>query len=147
MLMKLGAGMLAGTMALSVGAGVAVQQYGTVVVQVEEKGADGHAFTIPVPMALARLAVSFVPIDELRHSAADLRLAARIAAAVAEELSQYPDSVLVQVRSRDETVMVQTADATLIVDVNTPDEHVYVRVPLWGAGQILEALADRAEAE
>ncbi len=145
MLMKLGAGVLVASLGLGVGTGVAVHQYGTVVVRVEERGPAGHSFTIPVPLALARLAVSFVPVEELRAEAAELRLASRLAAVVTEELSQYPDTVLVQVESPDESVLVYTADGELCVDVDTSDERVTVRVPLWGATQILEVLAERAE--
>ncbi len=144
MLMKLGVGALAGVLGLSVGAGVATQQYGTVVVRVEEKWPGGDSFTIPVPLALARVAAGFVPTSHLGEHAGDLQLASELAALVADELAAYPDTVLVEVTDRHESVLVHTTDSDLVVDVNSDHERVYVRVPLWGASQVLEALANKA---
>ena len=140
MIIKLGVGVLAGILGLVSAGVIALFQGGIATVYV--KTSDLTLF-VPVPMAAAELALQFAPEEELRQISEDLAPHKDLVLAALHELAECPDAVLVEVRNRDENVLVEKKGTDLIVDVDSPHEaQVHVVVPLHSIERIFETLAD-----
>lgn len=137
MLLKLGVGALVLATAVTVPAGVAVQQYGIVTVSVNQKADQGPDLFIPVPLALVSFALNFVPRQELGEAQRELEEFGPVASELLIKLAECPDFTLVEVEDGPETVLITKERDRLIISVKTPDESVKVKVPLWGASRIL----------
>jgi virulence-associated protein VagC len=140
MLAKLGVGFMALTLGLGVPAGVAVQQYGVVTVEVSQEG--GEYIFVPVPLALVSFALNFVPAEQLREEAQEMAEYGPIAVAILGSLAECDDAVFVEVETPDENVLISKEGSKLIVKVDSPDEHVFVALPLSGAKRIVQKLTD-----
>lgn len=108
------------------------------VVDVREGGPDGHHFIIPVPLALARVALSFAPPEAQYVEVPELGPYAPAAQRVIEELKAAPDGVLVSVEEGDETVLIQKVGDKIEIDVQDHGEEVHVVVPLDAISDMLE---------
>jgi len=137
MLLKLGVGALVLATAVTVPAGVAMRQYGIVTVSVDQKAGEGPDLFIPVPLALVSFALNFIPRQELGEVERELAEFGPLASDILVALADCPDFTLVEVEDGPETVLISKENGRLVVRVKTPDESVSVKVPLWGAGQIL----------
>ena len=100
------------------------------VVDVREGGPDGMHIFIPVPLALARVALTFapqeaqyVPCPEISEYIPDIQRAVG-------ELRRARDGVLVSVEERDETVLIRKVGENVEIDVDGDGEEVHVTVPL-----------------
>ena len=114
-----------------------------VVVEVHTKDADGVDLTVPVPLALARVALAFAPHfaphDELAQPVpADLSRHRESVLAALRELESCPDTELVSVSAPDATVHVVKRGDRLVIDVQAPDATVRCSLPLKAARQVLE---------
>jgi hypothetical protein len=112
------------------------------IVDVREKRAGGHHFVVPVPLALARMALRFAP-DEARavelppEAIEHLPLASR----ALDVLAPLPDFDLVQVEEPGQRVLVRKAGDKLVVDVHgRRDEDVHVELPIEAARDLLRTL-------
>lgn len=110
---------------------------GVVVVDVREKGPDGHHIILPVPLVLAQVAASFVPEGKERLDLGEARRYLPVAEEMLKALAECPDGELVRVEERDQRVLVTKVGATLHVTVHEKDQDVDVTVPLAMAGTIL----------
>jgi hypothetical protein len=107
---------------------------GVLVVDVREAGPQGHHLVLPVPLAVARAAGSFVPQERLEMNLAEHagEHAEKLAVAreVIEALAEAADGELVRVEERDQTVVVEKRGDALHVLVDSDGDHVDVNVPL-----------------
>lgn len=123
--------------------GGVVMNASVMVVSVHEAG--GTNITIPVPLALAQVAVAFAP-DEIKHI--DLREAEELSRywpyveRIVEELGNIPDAVLVEVEDRNDHVIVAKRGDVLRISVDEGKEGgetVRVNVPLAMVQAMLDA--------
>jgi hypothetical protein len=110
---------------------------------VDVRQGDGMRLIVPVPLALARLALSFAP-PEARYvhvpEVADyLPHAERIVA----ELRGVDDGLLVSVEDRDQTVRIEKVGDALQIFVDEGDSVVDVSVPLDAVIDMLRAYDGR----
>jgi hypothetical protein len=67
-----------------------------------------------------------------------------------QQLAKVPDTVLVEVRDRDEHVRIEKRGGRILVDVDSPREEVHVGVPIQtvvSAIKELETASVRAQAD
>jgi len=109
------------------------------VVDVREAGPDGMHIIVPVPLALARLALNFAPGEAKYVHVPEIAEYLPYAAAVVEELRRAPDGLLVSVEERNERVRIEKVGDALEVHVTDGDEVVDVTVPLDAVIDIVRA--------
>lgn len=139
---------------LAIGAGAMVLvgttyliQDGFVHVGVDESAPDGTHLHLIVPAVLAPLAAEVIPerhLREVREQAAQYLPMVR---AAIYELSKLPDSTLVEVKDGHDHVLVTKAGGGLKVEVESPEEHVNVWVPLRAAYDTVSSLESRFGSE
>lgn len=105
---------------------------GVVVVDVQEKGPDGHHFVVPVPLLLAQGAAGFVPEGKSRVDIGEARRYMPMAEEVVKALAKSPDGELVRVEERDQNVRIAKVGANLEIRVTERGrgDDVSVTVPL-----------------
>lgn len=110
-----------------------VHSAGTVTVEVTEHRAGGSDVRIHIPGALAQACLWLVPDAALAEVDRDVRRAgpaSDVIRALSRELKNCPDAVFVDVASVDETVRLAKKDRYLVVNVDSADETVHIRVPI-----------------
>lgn len=135
---------MAGTTLL---AGALVFHEGVITVNVREKRADGDHIRFFVPATVASFGVGLVPEQHIRRAtrhAHEYLPAARIAM---QELAKCPDTVLVEVKERDEHVRIEKRGGRLLVDVDSRSEEVHVGVPIQTVVSVLKELESSAVRE
>lgn len=114
-----------------------------VLVDVDAHGPDGVRIFVPAPLALADVAVRFipeaskpvdVPIEPEHH---------RLIRAALAEIATAGDFEMVRVEERDETVVVRVEEGLLHVAVDTPTEQVRVRFPIRSLKAALNRIEDK----
>ncbi len=122
----------------------AVAATGTVTVSVHEQGPDGVSLYIPVPALLIDLAVFAAPRLMPEEALAEMR--AEIAPfrdgleALAQELENCPEGVLVEVQTPTEHVRIAKTWRSFEVEVDSDDADVRVSVPARLASRMLDVL-------
>ena len=113
-----------------------------VLVDVNERGPDGVHVFVPAPLALADIAVRFVP-EASKPIDIDLEpeYIPLIKIAV-EELRKAGDFEMVRVEEEDETVVVRIEEGLLHVAVDSSTEQVRVRAPLDSFAVALDSIED-----
>jgi hypothetical protein len=108
-----------------------------VVVEVKERGPQGHHFVIPVPLALAQAALALAPAEarELRCPQAARYLP--VARRLLTELRRIPDAELVRVEQPGQMVRIRKAGDQLLIDVQDHGQEAHVALPLEAAQQML----------
>jgi hypothetical protein len=107
------------------------------VVDVKEGGPDGLHLVIPVPLALAQAALSFVPEEHTRVPCPEAAEFLPVADKVVEELLDIRDTELVRVEDRHELVVVSKINDNLDVEVYGDREEVSISLPLTAVEDIL----------
>ncbi len=107
------------------------------VVDVREGGPDGMHIVVPVPLALAQLAVAFVPSEHTRVPCPEAAEFLPMAQRIIEELQDMEDIELVRVEDGHELVVVSKIGENLEVEVFGNDEEVKVSLPLYAIEDIL----------
>lgn len=131
-----------------VGAGVAlattVATSGLMTVQVHEHQADGVHLYIPVPAALVNVALAALPLavpqDELADMRREMEPFAPALKAIAAEIRDCPDVVMVRVEDGSDRVRVEKNGRSLIVTVEAEDADIRVSLPASSFSQALDAL-------
>lgn len=128
---------------LTLGAGLtwAVNRAGVIEIDIRSKGAGGTDITgLRIPGPLAEAALVCVPghlfcelDDEMGEWIPMMRK-------VCQALADQDDFTLVEVISGREMVRVRKEGNRLVVDVDTPDEQVHVKVPLSLADAVVRKL-------
>ncbi len=118
---------------------------GAITVNVKEKKADGdHVFVI-APAAIVPWAIALAPEKHVRfdHIPEEARAILPALADAADKLGEMDDFVLVEVQSPREHVRVEKKGGSIVVNVDSDRETVYVSVPLRAARHALQELAAR----
>ncbi len=122
----------------------AVAATGTVTVRIHERGDDGVNLYIPVPALLIDLAVfaapRLMPEDALAEVRAEIAPFRQELEAIAEELENCPNGVLVEVLTPTEHVRVSKTWRSFEVEVDSDDADVRVSVPARLASRVLDVL-------
>ncbi len=117
---------------------------GVVIVDVRDRE-EGVHLVVPVPLALAQVALAFAP-SEARHVEIDDPEAGRwlgVAAGLTDDLRELPDFTLVEVHDGGEHVLVRKEGDALRVEVDGPcGEQVRCRLPLRTAQKVLRGMQD-----
>jgi hypothetical protein len=111
---------------------------GLAVVDIRGESLDGKHLVIPVPLALADVALAFVDQKHKRIECPEFGQHREAATRLARELRRTPDARLVEVESPGEHVTIDKAGDMLLVEVHDDGDEVRVRVPVAA----LEALVN-----
>jgi hypothetical protein len=137
MLAKIGLG-ITGTLAVATGYTL---HEGMVRVSVDEHRAHGHHVHLVVPAALVPVAMRFAPRHAMQNASRQAGPWLPTVQRMAEELRNYPDAELVEIRDANEHVAIHTQNGTLLVDVESAGETVHVACPLSTIEHISEEIA------
>src|SRR2546425_7814214 len=116
---------------------------GTVQLQVHRKDAGGikHIF-LPVPVSVLHLGLYFLPKQELCRAASELEPWRPALTVAASELQRIPDTLLLKVEKKNETVEITKQEELLVIDVDTRQETVHLSFPLKAVGSLLERIGN-----
>ena len=128
--------------AVAVGATTAaVYRHGSVRVEVEP--ANGGEIRVSVPAGLANLAIAVMPDEVLSEVSDELAPYFETLRVAGRELSGLPDFTLLEVRSRDERVIIRKVGRKLVIHVESSNERVHVEVPIRTVERVATRLAGR----
>ena len=130
------------TLATAGSAGALVYSAGAIRVQVHEKHEGGENINLIIPAIIVPVGMSLAPEEALLEVSEEMRQVLPIIKAASAELARIPDGVLVEVRDRNDHVLIQKRGDSLVIDVETRDEEVHVSFPI----SMVVALASRLEA-
>jgi hypothetical protein len=119
-------------------------QTGIAVINVHDK-VHGKRVFVPVPVGLMNLGLNMIPGEMLSQVRNDLGPHKKVVQSLAKELENIPDTDFVEVQGKDEHILVSKSGGNLIIDVQTPDETVYVSVPIRSTGNIVSKLASMSD--
>jgi hypothetical protein len=137
LLAKIGVGVLGTAMV----AGAALSSEGFIHIKVHEKKADGTHLSLMVPAAVVPATLHFVPKNDLKDAARDIRPYLPIIDAAIPALEDCPDGVFVEVRDPQEHVLIQKIGGSIVIDVNDHEDIVHVSVPLRAAQSSIHQIA------
>ena len=115
---------------------------GTIRVEVHASDDNGTDVSLRVPAVLLNVAIALCPTPRALEDR-DAAQALAMLEAVADELVQMPDAVLVDVREPGTSVRVEKTDGRLLIRVRDPGERVDIEVPI-GSVKMLAAKLGRA---
>src|SRR5262245_15055929 len=121
-------------------------QTGIAVVSVRDNVHGKHVF-VPVPVGLMNLGLNVIPGEMLSQLRNDLGPHRKIVQSLANELENIPDADFVEVQGQRERVLISKSGRNLIIDVQTPEETVYVSVPIRATGNIVAKLASMKDTD
>jgi hypothetical protein len=118
---------------------------GAITVNVREKKADGDRVFVIAPAAIVPWAIALAPEKHIRfdHIPEEARAILPALADAADKLGEMDDFVLVEVQSPREHVKVEKKGGSIVVNVDSERETVYVSVPLRAARHALQELVAR----
>lgn len=137
----------------SVGLAVAaVYHKGTVRMEIDEAGPGGDRIDVVIPASLVDLAIELVPASAIEEATGDVERALdrsalggadlhEVVRNLGDALESCPDTVFVEVRSRNERVIVEKRGRRLVVDVESDGQHVHVSLPVSTLTRAAEKLA------
>ncbi len=132
---------LGGTLVL---AGAYTMREGLIRIDVDEFRSGGSHVHMWVPAAAIPMAMHFVPSKHMRDASEQAREALPILHAFVKELKKYPDAEFVQIDDNDQHVRMRTHQGKLQIDVDAPDQKVYVLCPLSAIEDITSQLEEHA---
>jgi hypothetical protein len=113
---------------------------GVVLVDVRETGCDNMHLTIPVPLALAQVALTFAPDEAKYIRCPQFARYQEVTLKVLHELEKAPDGVLVEVHDGSDDVVIRKDGRLLRISVKSADgESVECALPIKGAIQAVRA--------
>lgn len=108
------------------------------VVDVKEGGPDAVHIVVPIPLALAQVALGFVPAEHTRVPCPDGAEYIPLAERMVEELEAVSDSELVRVEEEGELVVISKVEQVLRVEVyQHGGDEVQVAIPIGALRDIL----------
>jgi hypothetical protein len=117
-----------------------ISRAGTLEVSIHQKGCGGHiGMRLPAAILPAAMAIASVSIprdaecESHSISMGQREVPCDVLAAALAELPHCPDGVLVEIRTREEVVLVEKRAGRLIARIDTPDETVSAAIPLHAA--------------
>jgi hypothetical protein len=118
-------------------------QDGFVHVSVDENYSGGTHLHLIVPAMIAPIAAACIPERHLHGAREQVQAYLPAIRTAAFELNKLPDAVLVDVHDNQQHVRVSKAGGGLKIEVQSPDEHVDVWVPLRAAYDTASSLESR----
>lgn len=100
---------------------------------------DGPRIIVPVPLALARLALEFAPQEARYVQVPEIAEYLPHAERIVQELHRADDGLLVSVEERHQTVRIEKAGDALEIFVDDRDSVVDVSIPLDAVIEVLRA--------
>jgi histidinol-phosphate/aromatic aminotransferase/cobyric acid decarboxylase-like protein len=140
MLLKIALIALVGFLGMLGTAAGLVWQSGFAYVQVQKPSEDLN-LRLPIPMILVDAGLALAPADQLEEARRQLAPWRELLEAACEALEACPEATFVEVQSRNEQVLVAKRGSYLVVDIDNPDEKVYVQVPIHALGNALRQVA------
>jgi hypothetical protein len=137
---------IAGMMMFFCMVGFYAVQSGIAVVDVRDKVAGKHIF-VPVPIGLMNAGVNMLPGHVLNQVRGTLGTHHKVVRQLSTELEKLPDTNFVEIQKGEEHVLVSKSGRNLVIDVDTPEQSVYVRVPIRSTSDLLAKVAAAAENE
>ena len=131
MFLKIAGAILAGYMFVFTLFAIVVAQSGIAVVHVVNHK-KGDSLFVPVPMALGSVGLALMPDHALASVRKELGPHRKIVNAAIRELRNCPDGPFVEVEGRDKLVVIEKRGDNIVVNVESEEEDVYIRVPLDG---------------
>jgi hypothetical protein len=119
---------------------------GVIRVDADEMRPNGSHVHLWVPATIVPMAMHFVPAREFERAGEQCGKFMPAVHALAKELVKYPEATLVEVQDGEEHALVRTHNGSLTVDVDSPDEHVHVKVPLETIDDVARQLESRMPA-
>lgn len=119
-----------------------ILQDGFVHISVDEAAEHGTHLHLLIPAELGTIAAHFAPPEKFAEHQRELRALLPSLKLGAQELAKLPDSVLVEVRDRNEHVLISKAGDGISVEEESPKEHVKVWIPLhaiYDTANVLES--------
>jgi len=135
---------MAGTTLL---AGALVFHEGVITVNVREKRADGDHVRFFVPATVVSYGMGLAPEEQIRRATRHAHEYLPVARIALQELAKCPDSVLVEVKDRDEHVLIEKRGGRLLVNVDSRSEEVHVGVPIQTVVSVIKELESSAARE
>lgn len=119
--------------------GASLWSAGRIEVHVVEKTRDGCSVDVTVPAAIVPIVAGIGSVCAFHGCCLDpeAEMALDLASAAMDAMSRSPDGVYVDIRSRDEIVLISKRDGALHVEVDTPEETVRASIPLAAARSVL----------
>jgi hypothetical protein len=101
---------------------------------------SGKRIFLPAPMVLANIGVSLIPDHALRDVQRELGPHRQLAEVAIDELRSCPDGPFVEVDGKEQHVLVEKRGDNIVVSVESPNEDVFIKVPLRGAKKLIAQL-------
>lgn len=139
--MKLAGAIGIGLLATAIVASTAICNEGFIHVHVREKQPGGTHLYFLVPAVLALAGMKFEPEQGLQDVAANLRPWLPAIRAATDALSRCPDVALVEVSGPKQHLRIAKSRGAIEVEVDDPEETIYVSVPLRAARSVVEGLS------
>ena len=131
-------------MLLTMGAGLtyAVNRAGVIEVDIHAKGPGGTDLRgLKIPGSLAEAALVCIPSSAFREAHEEIGEFGPLMRKACQALARQDDFTLVEVRSDSETVLIRKEGNHLVIEVDTFDERIHVKVPI----SLAEAFAKKLE--
>ena len=143
--------LLAAKIALGCGAGLVLMtaytfRQGVVRVDVDESAANGSHVHLWFPAAGVPMAMHMVPSRHFRHMDEHAQQFLPVLHVIAKELDKYPEAEFADIQDGTEHAHVRTHNGSLVIDVDSPDEHVHVAFPLVTLDDVATELASYSPA-
>lgn len=145
-MLKIAAIGIAGMMTLSCMVGFYAIQSGIAVIDFRDKIEGKHVF-VPIPVGLVNHGINMFPGHVLQQVRGDIGPHHRIIQQLSSELENLPDTDFVEIQKANERMLISKSGRNLIINVDTPEESIYVRVPIRSTGALIAKLADSTERE
>jgi hypothetical protein len=114
---------------------------GVIRIDADEMRPNGSHVHLWFPAAGVTMAIHMIPSGRFRLDDRDAQRCLPLLHAIAKELNKYPEAELVEVQDGPEHARVRTHNGRLLVDVDSPDEHVHVACPLATLDDVATQLA------
>ena len=127
-----------------VGAGVYIASGGIAVCEIDTPEVS---FTVPVPMRLADLGLAIamhaMPRHELEQLREEVGQFVPLIETALEGIADVPDgTVLVSVKTGEEEVYIARERGKLVIDVQSPDATVHIKVPARSMRRLAHSLGE-----
>lgn len=109
------------------------------VVDVREGGPHGMRVIVPVPLSLARMAMSFAPAELQYVAVPEIAEYLPHAERIVAELRDVRDGVLVSVEQQSESVLIEKSGNALEIHVDDGDAVVDVVLPLHAVMDVVRS--------
>jgi hypothetical protein len=137
---------MSGMMMLFCMVGFYAIQSGIAVIDVRDK-VEGKRVFVPIPVGLVNHGINMLPGQMLQQVRGDIGPHHRMIQQLATELENIPDTDFVEIQKANERVLISKSGRNLIIDVNTPEESIYIRIPIRSTSALIAKLADKTERE